>query len=489
MPGDSPMAQHQESPRGPARPANAIAPVWGVLPDVVAGCAFAAVVFLIASLGFHQPLVADDYWLRLLAQQHPHGLDYLVYMYKSWSFSWPTYLLEQLFTASRIFFGVAKAAAFVALAGLSLAVARGRLPRMQRVDLYGLVLLTCAYWFALPDLAETTSWSAGSAAYLWPTVAMLAFTVPFTTWLKAGERLQTRTPPSSILRSVLMVAIGFIAGSSQGQVVAALGFMLVFVAVYAIVRRIVGDVPWHLRAGAIGYVMGAFILASAPGNAVRTAAAGATNLGLLTRLSLTRTYYVALIIDYLPSIYPLLFGIVVASVPLILSNGDVSEIGHDRLRSRGLLWMGSAIASTLPFVLLPAFGSARTAFIPAVLLVVAALSCIPHEASSGWDHVPSVAVSGLLIMLLLATSLSVYRADRSARALSAEIRSREVFIESERARGVRNVVIPRLVTSPAYGVFMIDIPSNPSKFDIYINETMAKLYGVESIRTDPAVKP
>jgi hypothetical protein len=459
--------------------------MWRRVLDVVAAGAFAGFVLSLAELCFHQPLFADDYAALLLAQRYPPMLSGIVYAYRNWSFTWVSFVLQRVFAADRPLFAIANPAALVALATLSLAVAWGRWPRLQRRDLYALAFVTCAYWFGLPVVAETVSWTTGAVAYLWSAVLMLAFAFPYSRWLFAQERTK-RSGVVAALQAVLMVLVGFVAGSTHQQVLVVLGFMLLVVAACAIKKRTLRTMPWYLAAGALGFAIGAVLMVTAPGNAVRAADAGVTSLLSLHQMTLVTSYYVGLITDQLRGLYPWLVCILIAAAPALRSATEAAGVEREeRFRYRWSLWSACAAASTLPFVLMPVFGAPRTAFFPAVLLVVAALSCFPREGGAAvFDRLPSMAVSVLLALLLLCTFESANVANASAQAIAFELRTREAIVTRARAQGVTTVVVPAL-GRPAYGTFTKDITIDASN---YLNQTMASWYHLASITRDVSLK-
>lgn len=465
--------------------------------DFAAWLAFVAFFLAVADVGLRQAMFADDYSLLGLAKQQPSVWGYLAHMYRNWSFTWPSLLLERIFVQHQVVFAATNAAAFVALAALSVANGLGRLPRWQRSDLYAIGFVSCLYWFTLPAMAEAVFWRMGTAVYLWSLVILLAAVFPLIRWLRtpvAAEPLSRR----DVFGIALVVPLAFTAGSSHLQVASALGLLTCVAAASAYRHGLIKRLPWHIIAWAIGIAVGVLVMLSAPGNFVRATHEGTTAPGQaqaqaaamtfgLWALTLSR-YFWSFVFDHLSRLLPWAAVILGAALPVsALDRDTVTDKRAPGPHRPWLLWVALALASTAPFIAMPKFGAERTMTIPFVLLVVAALSALQSGGRArALDRAAPALASGLMVLLLVVTFASAQSAYRAAGAVTAQLRARDVFVSQQRAKGVTDITVPRLSVPLTYGAFVKDITDDP---EYWTNRLMAQRYGVNSIHTAQQVKP
>jgi len=440
-------------------------------------------VTLVAVVSFRQPLVADDYGTLFIMREYPGIWSYLGYWYNNWSFTWPALLLQQVFVWSRPAYGLLNGAAFLALAVLSWTAAAGPRPRPRptRFDLAAVAFTACTYWFGAPAVSETVSWSTGSAAYLWLALVMLGFAIPYVNWLSAPRTVPPdRSKP--LLRVALMIVLGFTAGSTTLQPIAACGLILMVVTAQAIRQRRARSVPAQLWSGAVGFVLGALLTLTAPGQYARASVLAPE--GPTFEPELIARYFRSLLSADIARLYPWLAALLAVALVLALLRQKQSNLERVSARRPRLIWLVCSLASTLPLVVLPQFSVPRTAFFPAVLLVVGTLSFLASKEPTADRLVPfSVAVlSTAIVALLLVTSASIYNAAQSARLIAAELESRSEQIIRERNAGETNPVVPPIGIVPAYGVLWWDLSEHPDDFK---NQQVAAWFELESIRVSP----
>jgi len=124
-------------------------------------------------------------------------------------------------------------------------------------------------WFFQADMGESTLWLTGSANYLWGTSIILAFIYPYYSFYTAHFYTHSyKTKPYEVrdtkLRSALFFLFGIIAGWTNENMVAALGFIIVVFIffVWKSRRRIARWTLWGLG----GMCLGALLMFAAPGN-------------------------------------------------------------------------------------------------------------------------------------------------------------------------------------------------------------------------------
>ncbi|MDE7286563.1 MAG: hypothetical protein K2N55_06965, partial [Lachnospiraceae bacterium] len=122
-----------------------------------------------------------------------------------------------------------------------------------------LVFIYAGLWFFLPQFGMTVIWASGAANYLWNTVLILAFMLPYRVYLMNQKGMEER-PGILILMGILGVFAGCTNENSGGAMVL-LGLMYIGLYYY---HKI--PVPKWAIGGIAGGILGIILLISAPGN-------------------------------------------------------------------------------------------------------------------------------------------------------------------------------------------------------------------------------
>lgn len=145
--------------------------------------------------------------------------------------------------------------------------------------LAGIFLLV---WFLEP-FAETVLWITGSANYLWGTVIILAFLLPF----RLYDNKKSKSLFISAFKVIFMFTAGIITGWTNENTVAGLiVIVLLFMIYYHKFAK--WNIPLWAYTGLAGVLIGYAIMIAAPGNAVR-AEGTETNLFLVSYRILRHT--------------------------------------------------------------------------------------------------------------------------------------------------------------------------------------------------------
>lgn len=148
--------------------------------------------------------------------------------------------------------------------------AKGRSKTHSLSLFWSLFLIT---WIAQPAFADTVLWVTGSLNYLWGTVIILLFLVPYR--LHSGY---TKNPLKTILYAVGMFLLGIIAGwTSENVSIGMIGIVVMFFIYYRIQKW---KIPVWGIAGFVGSIAGYAFMILAPGNFVRASEGGASVSGL-----------------------------------------------------------------------------------------------------------------------------------------------------------------------------------------------------------------
>lgn len=235
---------------------------------------FLGAIILAFALTF-QPKVSDDWHVLWEYQKSAGAFDWIVTQYsritgRVWIILLATFVLPN--PSVEILYRSFIVVEIALLGALSWYCALGRGAwHKTRDNLQAMAIFGTLLWFALPERNETTAWMIGNFAYFVPALFGLAFIA----WLErsaAGEHNDSQVERSRS-SDILSFLLGFCAGVSHEQVVAASAAYLALVILpfsrtFLLERRNTGPSVWI---GAIGLVMGAALLVSAPGNYARIA--------------------------------------------------------------------------------------------------------------------------------------------------------------------------------------------------------------------------
>lgn len=117
-------------------------------------------------------------------------------------------------------------------------------------------------WFLQPVFAETALWITGSSNYLWGTLLILLFLLPYR--LYKSKKLSLF---KSITASLFMLIGGVIAGWTNENTAAAMIVMIICFIIYYKLNK--EATPIWMYAGLLGAIIGYILMIVAPGNFVR----------------------------------------------------------------------------------------------------------------------------------------------------------------------------------------------------------------------------
>jgi len=125
-----------------------------------------------------------------------------------------------------------------------------------------LITVFCLMWILQPAFAETILWITGSANYLWGTLIILTFLLPFRLYVNKPIK-----PVFALFYSLLMFLSGIIAGWTNENTAAAMIIMVILFLLYYKSKKY--NIPLWMYMGLFGAICGYVIMIAAPGNFVR----------------------------------------------------------------------------------------------------------------------------------------------------------------------------------------------------------------------------
>lgn len=460
-----------ESPGG--RDAAARSSKWARLADRIASILAVSLGAGLTFLALNEPWVTDDFTAAVFSREHPGMWNTVAHLYETWTGRFTSSALSWFALQIRPVYGIALVAAILLLVVMSFALARGRLPRAQRGDLYVLALVLLAYWYAMPALEETVFWTAGSVVYLWPAALSLLFLYPYRRW-SMGSGPARRAWGRSLAAALGMFLLGGFVGGSQEQVLVACGLYALLVFGKALREGRLRQAPLHLYSGAAGLVLAGAISLVAPGNGARLSEVPSARALEIAVAAVKLVVRIG--VDWLPPLAPWLLCLGLLAVPVAMGRaaGTPREAGTWRL------WVLLGAATVAPLLLQPFFGAERTIMFLAVFLVVAAVSLgDTHVGARVLDRLPAGAASAAIALLLLVGTTDVALSGWQARTLRLAQHERADLVARQKADGVLDVSVPRLSDeAPRRGVIWGDGTADPAN---WVNGVMAGYYGVSTL--------
>jgi hypothetical protein len=226
----------------------------------------------LACLLHNQPKISDDWYLLWAYQSDPIVINYWSYFYHNVCGRLPLIFLSSIVLPDPIFefaYRLLVLPEVLILISLAWYCALGERDHnatggmVQAIFLFGMLL-----WLALPVRSETVAWLSGNFVYLIPGMLGLVF-ILISKRCVSDSRIKAELHSGSIIKFPLYFIIGFLAGSSQEQIIVAC-----FVYSYFNIRRNddgakFKSIPFIYTILLAGFFAGVFFLILAPGNLVR----------------------------------------------------------------------------------------------------------------------------------------------------------------------------------------------------------------------------
>ncbi len=425
-------------------------------------------VMILIALCLTQPPMAEDYGDAKLVREHGSFVSYMVYLYNNWTgrlMATPFMYLNSL-NGLYPLVGLANGFALLAAAYLMVALGLGRKPEIWRNDRF-FFILSLFVLCLVTKVSESVFWHPGGAVYVWPFLSMLAFLYVFL-YLKR----------KTVLGGILLIVLGFVAGSSQEQVAVASLAFIAFYLLFLCRREDYKADGWRVAA-LITLLIGAAVLIAAPGNHVRMGVDNQTRSGVGWLVWTGLEHYVFSAQSHVFALIVIL-GLA-ASYLSWLKDGSTQKSILAQYRGQKMqfiLWCILAAAALSPFVL-TGFMLGRTTFMIWGFLTIALISLFNKEVTGSHFRYFANALSvGLLLVLLPLMGLGM----RFRMKICSQLAVRDQIIQSQKQQGNLNVTVPALKTDSLWSAytFINDITDDKSDWR---NKWVALYHDLESIRT------
>ena len=423
-------------------------------------------------LNFFTPLIADDYSYslnRITGEPISSIMDIFQSQYDHY-FTWGgrsvVHFLAQLFLwIGKPFFTIINTFAYTAF---SLILYKHACCGKKGYQPFLYLLINLGIWFLMPVFGQTTLWLVGSCNYLWGSLIIFGFLLPYRTYLEYGPGKMDK-----VLIPIWLI-LGILAGWCNENTSAMAVMLTIFFLILHKVQQ--KRIPIWGITGLVGVISGFIIMMAAPGNYVRSAVFNEGE-SLIHRLFSGLQTCTGVLIESL--LLPCLIFIVLYVVLLYGKGNAVFKLVP-------FVYFFAGLACNYAMMLSP-FYPQRAEFGCISTLVVACGSCITSITKDfplfqGIRPI-KISLSALLACLLFIFCLSYGTAMADVAVTWRKSDARVDYIEEQKAEGNLNVVVspitPKTAYNPLYG--LEDISSDP---DHWVNTAVVKYFGLESIKSE-----
>lgn len=223
---------------------------------------------LIYILNILHPLFGDDWMYSMLPDAHTRVTTFNDILYTQYEhyFTWGGRSVVHIIAQSLLLAGehLADFINSIAYVGFTLTIYYIANQKNKTRPLL-LIAINMMIWFFQPVFGSTILWITGSANYLWGTLIILLFTIPYTKHFYHPRQATGK----DVLKTILMFLFGIIAGwTNENMVVALISMLLIFIGYYKF-NAFKTNIPNWAISGLIGVTIGAIMMIAAPGNYAR----------------------------------------------------------------------------------------------------------------------------------------------------------------------------------------------------------------------------
>lgn len=341
-----------------------------------------------------------------------------------------------------------------------------RLRKMDRFnDIQALFVVLILCWFGLPNFGETSIWLIGSVNYLWTTVFILLFLLPYRYLI-----IQKLLLKDTYLNCIGIALIGFLAGMTNENTGSINCMLVVIFYLYLRWFKFVKLPKWFYT-GSIGVFLGFIVMIIAPGNQKRSEAIN-YHAPLFQRL---QDYYhnlEAVLIDQKYLLF-ILFILFIGNILLFIFKS--SNFKKDNFYM-GILFTFSGFMTFFIMIASPIF-PVRASYGGAVFLVISCLFLIENlNYTSKIFKVNSI----IIFIFTIAMLISMKDTFKGYIQLNQENLNRISIVNENKNKNDYDIILPLFTDGDRY-VFVRDIED--PQFAYYFK----KYYGLNNVIAEDEV--
>jgi hypothetical protein len=420
-------------------------------------------------LNYFTPLVGDDYPLSFIwgtTQRISSLSDFFISSqnaYMTYGGRSVAVFLTQimLFIGEKNVFNIINTIVYNAFILLVIFHSSGTLKNIKPVYF---ILINIVFWFFVPVWGECFLWLGGTCFYLWTTILILLFLIPY--------RLKLDNPDYNInnILSILFLFLGVLAGWSIENSGAAVLVLLLF---YFIAKK-KEKVSLFEILGFIGFLIGLTFLLAAPGNYARI---------VRTEVKIyNHEFFINIIKSFIRCTKKLLTREIYILISLLILFGFDLVI-HLKRKLNKFIWcyVIAGFAGIYSMVLSPSF-TTRPTFIIVVFFIIVILNL--YEQIKG--EMPEIIKRNkcvILLLIFIGFGGSLITASQRIWTIRSLWRSRSEYILSQKKAGNVDLELNILFNdqfTDKHGV-LYECPDITKTPDSLLNRTIAAYYGVKTI--------
>lgn len=415
------------------------------------------------------PLYGDDWMYSMLPEpsnEHVRSFKDILYTQYKHYFTWGgrsvVHVIAQVLLFSGEFWGdLFNSMAYVALTLVIYFFAN----KGNKTNPALLIIINLLICFFQPAFGSTMLWITGSANYLWGTLIVVSFLLPYRFYMLKDSH-------DNYLKVVAFFFFGVIAGwTNENMGVALVCIIFLFICYYKYQNK---SIPRWAISGLIGATLGCVLMIAAPGNYARMNATlaqeGANGMGLMV--------YAARFFASIASFYYYCLGLafIFFIVVVIAKNYTRKESPKAEKTISYILFAGAVIA-TLAMSASPLFPGRAAYGINTLIILSIALLCANLDFKNLF--VKNLTFIAVLFGLLF-YSADYYRGCRELAEAKTVLDNRQLFLEQEKRAGKKYIEFDRLVKDPETRYFhYFEIGTTASDWQ---NRMYSRYYEIDSVK-------
>lgn len=290
------------------------------------------------------------------------------------------------------------------------------------------LLICLLYWFFQPIIISTSFWITGSANYMWCMLIILFFIYPYySLYMKDSEK-------NSLLKSILLFAVGIIAGWTNENTVLAVIFLILGILVLSKIKN--KKIPIWAYVGFLGLIIGALLLFLAPGNLLRynSLTDSSTKLSFLEtylpRLNTIFIYYYKYII--IPSSISIFF--------IIYYTKKGNTYQKDKIVPIIVLLFTSAHIALFAMLATPIFPERAMFGLIVFLIMAIGISFSNFEQLNTSNQKTKTVITIISFALIVSFIVDYSYKYRKIKKIYTTIKERETIIEQGKKAGIKDFI-------------------------------------------------
>lgn len=417
-----------------------------------------SIFLMILLFNFLTPLLTDDFGYSFGKDGRIQNIvDIVIYQkwhYFNWGGRTVAHFIAQIFLIlPKWVFNICNSLVYVALVYLIYLHAKGD----KETNPIMIPIIHLFLWFSLPVFGQTFLWLIGSCNYLWTSVIILAFLLPF------RQNIDRKDSPMLIIR---MFLIGIIAGWTNENTAFGLIISIALLILHYKKSKAKNKIKkWHIS-GLVGAIIGFVIMILAPGNFVRKDVV-IDNTFFIVKWIYRVLGYTYTLVEFL---LPCIVIIVVAT--------SIKIYKKQKIEIQSYIYLIASILCVYSMVLSPEFPERAWTGV-FVFIIIATVSIIFNleKISKVFKYVfiDAIIIFGIIY------ARDYLQATEDINQLRNTWEYRNNYIKSERKKNNKSIELGEYTTynryNPAFG--LSDIEEDK---DHWANKLIAKYYKIDSIK-------